>query len=136
MNQFNTFVEGSLRPPRGDARAQVLDPELRADVAAVLSGLDTVACAPYSREEIERKITMVTDKDQNKYWCCKICSKFFKGKDFVVKHVRNKHTEWPLDRWKGRLKLILEGLQRTALIGSLGTLALDEAPPSKRKRLA
>ena len=136
MNQFNTFVEGSLRQPRGDARAQVLDPELRADVAAVLSGLDTVACAPYPREAIDRKITMVTDKDQNEYWRCKICSKMFKGEDFVVKHVRNKHTEWPLDRWKGRLKLLLEGLQRTALIGSLGTLALDEAPPSKRKRLA
>lgn len=44
-------------------------------------------------EVVDRKISMVTDKDGNEYWRCKTCSKMFKGKEFVVKHVRNKHDD-------------------------------------------
>ena len=59
-------------------------------------------------EEIDRKITMVTDKEHNEYWRCKICSKMFKGKDFVVKHVRNKHEAEMDDMRAGVLEKVYE----------------------------
>ena len=59
-------------------------------------------------EEMDRKMTMVTDKDQNTYWRCKICSKMFRAKGFVVKHMRNKHEAEMDDMSAGVLEKVYQ----------------------------